>query len=265
MKNMLQGKMSMIAAVLLLTPALLAGCGKKTETTLFVAAAASLENCMDRELIPLFEKQNPGILVEGVYDSSGRLQIQIENGLEADVFISAAQKQMNALSEEGMVEEASIVPLLENKLVLIVPAGREAGYEKFADIEKAENPAIGDPESVPAGQYAKEALESLGIWEEVSSKASLGTNVTEVQSWVAAGSADAGLVYATDAALGGQVTVIAEAPEGSLSQPVIYPAGMIGGSSDREAAELFLTFLQTREAMEIFEAYGFTPAVMEDR
>jgi len=239
------------------------GCGStgttQKDVTIMIAAAASLENCYTQELIPMFEEQYPYITVTGTYDSSGKLQTQIEEGLEADVFMSAATKQMNALKEEGLVDSDSIVELLENKLVLIVPAGMEDGaVTEFADIVNAGMIAIGDPESVPAGQYAKEAFTNLGIWDEVSRKASLGTNVTEVLNWVAAGSADAGVVYATDAASTTDVTVIAEAPEGSMETPVIYPVGIVSASTHKEEAGLFIEFLQSEEAIQVFEDYGFT-------
>lgn len=230
-------------------------------TAILVAAAASLEYSFEDELIPLFESKNPGITVEGTYDSSGKLQTQIEEGLEADVFMSAATKQMDALKDEGLVDADSIVDLLENKIVLIAPAGVTPAAEKFEDAANASAIAIGDPESVPAGQYAQEAFTSIGNWDAVLAKASLGTNVTEVLNWVAEGSADLGVVYATDAATTENVQVIAEAPEGSLAQKVIYPVGMVSASESPDAAKLFIEFLQSEEALAIFEAYGFAPNI----
>lgn len=232
---------------------------EKEPVTILAAAAASLKYSYDEELIPMFEDKYPWITVEGTYDSSGKLQTQIEEGLEADVFMSAAMKQMEDLEAGGYVDPADEVRLLENKIVLIVPAGSESGLSSFEDIEKAESIALGDPESVPAGQYAREALTSLELWDAVSARASFGTNVTEVLNWVAEGSADAGIVYATDAATTDQVTVVAEAPEGSLEEPVIYPVAVVKDSANREAAELFVEFLQSEEAMAVFEAYGFSP------
>ena len=108
------------------------------ETTILVAAAASLKYSYEDELIPMFEAANPGIKVEGTFDSSGKLQTQIEEGLEADVFMSAAMKQMNALKEENMVDADSIVELLENKIVLITSAGSDSDIKSFEDIVKGE-------------------------------------------------------------------------------------------------------------------------------
>lgn len=229
------------------------------ETEILVAAAASLKNAYEEELIPMFEAQYPGVTVKGTYDSSGKLQTQIEEGLEADVFMSAAKKQMKALDEEGMIDSDSIVDLLENKIVLIVPAGSDKGIQSFEDIGKADSIALGDPASVPAGQYSEEALTNLGLWDQIQDKTSFGTNVTEVLNQVAAGSADAGIVYATDAAsMADQVEVVAEAPEGSLKTRVIYPVAVVKDSANAEMAANFVEFLTTNEAMKVFEAYGFS-------
>lgn len=254
-------KLSLLLIISLLVFSLV-GCASngdndREEATITLAAAASLKNAMDEELIPLFEEENPGIKVEGTYDSSGKLQSQIEEGADIDVFMSAAMTQMNALDEQDMIEEGSIVELLENKIVLIVPDGNPKDINSFEEIVKGESIAIGDPESVPVGQYSEEALINLNLWDEVSAKASLGTNVTEVLNWVAESSADVGIVYATDAASNEKVVVVAEAPEGSVSK-VIYPVGMIGASTNKEAAQKFIDFLSSDGALEIFESYGFT-------
>ena len=183
----------------------------------------------------------------------------LAEGLEADIFFSAATAQMDALTEEGLIKKDTVTDLLENKIVLIAAKGEEENYTSFEDIAKAETPALGDPASVPAGQYAQEALTNLGLWEEVSAKASFGTNVTEVLNWVAEGSAQAGIVYATDAATQeGNVTQVAEAPEGSLAEPVLYPVAMVENTQHQEEAQLFLDFLQSDEAAQVFESYGFT-------
>ena len=231
------------------------------ETEILVAAAASLKNAYEDKLSPMFEEANPGVTVKGTYDSSGKLQTQIEEGLEADVFMSAAKKQMTALDEEGMIASDTITDLLENKIVLIVPTGNEKKLEKFEDIENADSIALGDPASVPAGQYAQEALTNLGIWDKIQDKVSFGTNVTEVLNQVAAASADAGIVYATDAAsMADQVEVVAEAPEGSLAKKVIYPVAVVKGTAHEEVAKEFVAFLQTDKAITVFEEYGFSSA-----
>ena len=240
----------------------LCGCSstqdQQEEVTLTLAAAASLENVFEDKLIPEFEKENPSIKVQGVYDSSGKLQIQIEQGLKADVFFSAATKQMGALVDEKYINDKDVVNLLENKLVLIKNKENNSTVDSIENILDAETIAVGDPESVPAGQYAKEALESLGIYEDVIKKASLGSNVTEVLSWVENNSAEVGLVYSTDAASTENVEVISAVPSELLNSPVIYPVGVLKESKNKKEAELFLDFIQRDDVLKIFEQYGFS-------
>lgn len=230
------------------------------EPKLFLAAAASLRYSFDDKLIPMFEERNPGVKIEATYDSSGKLQSQIENGLGADIFMSASPKQMNALKDKGFIDPASVDDVLENRIVLIRPAGGPGKVAGFENILDAAMIAVGDPASVPAGQYAKEIFTSLGVWDKVSAKASLGSNVTEVLNWVAEGSADVGVVYATDAATTRRVAVIAPAPAGSLKDPVLYPVGMLKKSTSPELAKKFLAFLSSPDAIAVFEQYGFAAA-----
>jgi molybdate transport system substrate-binding protein len=236
-----------------------AAASEKEPVTILVAAAASLRNSYEKELIPLFRQKYPYITVEGTYDSSGKLQTQIEEGLGADVFMSAAPAQMNNLVGKGLVSGDTVKPLLENKIVLIKPKGASTAVTSFETITAAKTIALGDPASVPAGQYAREAFTSLGIWDKVqAAKPSLGTNVTEVLNWVGQGSADVGVVYATDAVSVNTVEIIAEAPEGSLKQKVIYPVGIVAASAHPEEAKLFVDFLASTEGLAIFKAYGFS-------
>ena len=227
------------------------------EATVTLAAAASLEYAFTEELIPLFEEENPGITVEGTYDSSGKLQTQIESGLDADIFFSAATKQMDALNEEGLVVSDSITELLENKIVLIVPSESEnEEIQSFEDITKAEMIALGDPESVPVGQYSEESLTNLGIRNEIQNKVSFGTNVTEVLNWVAESSAECGIVYATDAAISDKVKVLMEAPE-NTHKPVVYPIAMVNSSKNPDVAKDFIAYLSQDAQKNILAKYGF--------
>ena len=231
---------------------------------ILVAAAASLQATFDNELIPLFEKENPEITVEGTYASSGDLQQQIESGLDADVFFSAATSNMDTLAEEKLIDEDTVVNLLKNNIVLITPKDSKLGIKSFKDITKADTIAIGDPESVPAGKYAKEILTNLDVYNKVEKKASLGASVTEVLSWVAEGSADAGIVYATDAQTENtngddkEVEVVATAEDSMMQTPVIYPVGTVSSSTHKDEAKAFEDFLQTDEAKAILEKAGFT-------
>lgn len=234
------------------------------QTKIPVAAAASLQATFDDELIPLFEKENPGVTVEGTYASSGDLQQQIESGLDADVFFSAAISNMDTLVDENLVDKDTVVDLLKNDVVLITPKDSKLGIKGFKDITKADTIAIGDPESVPAGKYAKEILTNLGVYDEVEKKASLGASVIEVLSWVAEGSADAGIVYATDAQTENtngddkEVEIVATAEDSMMQTPVIYPVGTVSSSAHKDEAKAFEDFLQTDEAKAILEKAGFT-------
>ena len=232
---------------------------KKEPIRILVAAAASMESSLN-EIIDIFEEEYNWITVEVTYDSSGKLQTQIEEGLGADVFLSAAMKQMNALKEQELIDPDSVIELLENKLVLIIPVVGEGGVRGFNSILDAETIAIGDPASVPAGQYAEEIFKNMNIYDDVLGKASLGTNVTQVLNWVSEGSADAGIVYSTDAALADGVRVIEEAPEGTLDTKVIYPTGIVSSSENKEEAKLFIEYLQTENGAMVFEAFGFSLA-----
>ncbi len=237
----------------------LSGCSseEKQDAKITIAAAASLKNVFDEKLIPEFEKENQNIIVEATYDSSGKLQQQIKEGSPIDVFVSAATKQMDELNEEGYILKDSIKELLENKIVVIIPKDSDISIVNFEDLLKANKIAIGDPASVPAGQYAKELLTNLNLWDKVQEKLSLGTNVSEVLNWVKERSADVGIVYSTDAYSADEVEIVLEADENMVSK-VIYPVGIIKSSKNIESAKKFIEFLQSEKANEIFAEYGFT-------
>ena len=227
--------------------------------------AASLSNSME-EIQKDFEKLHPEVSIKYNADSSGTLQTQIESGAPCDLFFSAADKQMNALVDEELADKDSVVDLLENKVVLIKPKDSETKVTGFENITQAENIALAG-ENVPVGQYAREIFTNLGIMDDVEKmEINEGRNVTEVLTAVSEGSNEVGIVYATDAAsMGDSVEIIAEAPEDSLDTPVLYPIGLIKNESadDDEKAAAFYAYLQTEDALKVFEEYGFTPYVAE--
>ena len=235
---------------------LVAGCGKQEVKPLTIAAAASLEKIFTQRLIPLFNERYPKIKIEGTYSGSGNLALQIEQGLPADIFVSASPKQMEVLEQKGIVKKENVVELLENKVVLIVPKASATKIGSFEELANCKHVALGEPKSVPAGQYAQEILTKLDLWEAVSKKASFGTGVTQVLHWVAEGSADAGIVYATDALTNKKVQVVAEAPQGTLTKPVIYCLGILKTTDE---SKLFAEFLLSDDAQKIFKEYGFAP------
>lgn len=251
-------RISLIMLLIMSAILLCLGCGKEEQAqqrTIKLAAAASLEKIMSQELLPAFTAKT-GYKVQATYDGSGKLQLQIEQGLGADLFISASPKQVKALNAKGYI--ASSTPLLENKLVLITPAAFN-GVQDFSDLTKLEHVAIGDPKTVPAGQYAQQLLTKLQLWEQIAPTASLGTNVTEVLQWVAAGSAKAGLVYATDAKSTDKVKIVAEAPE-NLLKPAVYPMALLNKGQEQEGAKALTAYLQSEEAGKVFAKYGFAVA-----
>ncbi len=227
---------------------------------LTVAAAASLTD-VTAEIAEAYKAVAPDVELTFTYASSGNLQTQIEQGAPVDIFMSAAQKQMNALEEQGLIDDGTRMDLLENKVVLIKPAASNMALTSFEDLatDMVSTVAMGDPASVPAGQYAEEVLTSLGIVDTVEAKANFGTDVRQVLTWVESGEVDCGIVYSTDAATTDQVTVVCEAPEGSVQQ-IIYPVAMLEQCQNPDVATGFLQFLTSSDAQAIFEKYGFQMA-----
>ena len=232
--------------------------GKKPVTELTVLAAASMTDAM-QEIGEAYQETHENIEITYQFDSSGTLKTQIEEGAPADIFISAATKQMDELVQGELIAKDSVFPWLENKVVLIVPKDSEDGPDSFEDAAKEEVPmiAIGN-EDVPVGQYTQTIYQNLGLWENIQAKANLASNVRQVLDWVATGNAPCGVVYATDAQIEENVKVVCEAPKGSCD-PVIYPAGLVSASKEKEASAEFLEYLKTEEVSKILEAYGFTP------
>jgi molybdate transport system substrate-binding protein len=198
------------------------GNAASSQVELLISAAASLKDVMN-ELKQVYEEQNSSIIITPTYASSGTLQTQIEQGAPSDIFFSAAEKQMNALESKGLIESATKKNLLLNKLVLVVPKGRGSQISSFEDVTKEQigKIALGEPKSVPAGQYAENVFTALEILDQVKTKAVYGNDVRQVLTWVEAGSVDCGVVYATDAATSDQVETVAQAPEDS-TDPIIY-------------------------------------------
>ncbi len=223
---------------------------------LFVSAAASLTDVL-AEIAEGYKAVSPNVTLTFNFGSSGTLQTQIEEGAPADLFFSAAQKQMTALKDKGLTVDDTIKDMLVNKVVLIVPANSDKGLTSFEDVttDKVKLIAVGEA-SVPVGQYTEEIYTTLGTWDAVKAKANFGTDVRNVLSWVESGDVDCGIVYATDAATTDLVKIVAEAPEGS-HKPVIYPAAVLKNAAHPDEAKAFLDYLSGPEATAAFEAAGF--------
>ena len=252
-------KLFTLMAVCLL--ALASGCGGQSQSTtsakepveLHVSAAASLTDVMN-EIGKAYEEEHPDVKVVFNYGSSGALQQAIENGGAADLFFSAAQKQMDALDKQGLLADGTREDLLQNEVVLIVPKEGGRGITSFDALtgDAVAHIALG----VPVGQYSEEILTKLGLLDDIRAKAVYGSDVRQVLAWVASGEADAGLVYATDAAVEPSVRVVATAPAGT-HKPIIYPAAVLKDTKHLDTAKDFLAFVSNDKNKERFAKYGF--------
>jgi molybdate transport system substrate-binding protein len=230
---------------------------------LLVSAAASLKDAL-ADIDDLYHTQHPDISISLNLGGSGTLEMQIEQGAPADVFIAAAPEEMDALESKGLLRADTRIALLTNRLVLIVPKGNRgiSGIKSFQDLLLADvrTVALGDPRSVPAGMYAQQTLTALGIYDAVRRKAVLASDVRQVLAYVETGNADAGIVYATDAAISSRVRIAAEAPAGAAPH-IVYPAAEIKSSTHPADAENYLHFLQSDAARAVFLRCGFRMAV----
>lgn len=226
-------------------------------TTLLIAAAASLQNALE-EIDPVFERANSSVTVNYNFAASGPLQQQIEQGAPVDVFVSAATKQMDALQEQNLILTDTRRNLLRNNLVLIVPNNSALGLTSFRQLTNSnvKRISVGEPRSVPAGQYAEELFTNLGILEQLRSKFVYGNSVRNVLGTVESGNADAGIVYTTDAKISNQVRQTATAPS-NLHSPIVYPIAVIKASQNQQAARTYAQFLSSQPAQDIFKKYGF--------
>ena len=261
-------KLAVIALAGMMMTGLTAGSVQAAEPggEVYVFIAASLANAME-EIQKDFNQKYPDVEIFYNADSYGTLQTQIEEGSRCDIFFSAAEKQMDALVEEKLAKEDSVVDLLENKVVLIKLKDAETKVTGFENITEAENLALAG-EDVPVGQYAREIFTNLEIMDQVEEmEINEGKNVTEVLAAITQGSNEVGVVYATDAAsVADQVDIIAEAPAEALKTPVLYPVGLTvdeEASAEQAAAEAFLEYLQTEDAKTVFEEHGFSPYTEE--
>lgn len=222
---------------------------------LTVFAAASLKNALDE--VATLATVRPTVS----YAASSALARQIENGAPADVFISADLKWMDYLQDKQLIRGATRRNLLGNRLVLVAPAGSDVSAQirpgfPLAALLGNGRLALGDPQHVPAGRYAKAALESLGVWNSVSTKLAPAENVRVALALVARNETPLGIVYATDAASEPKVRTVAAFPEGS-HPPIVYPVALTAKATDAAAA--FVALLASPAARKAFEKHGFSP------
>lgn len=232
--------------------------GENIQIKLMVSAAKSLTDVMG-EVKDVYVAKNPEVEITLNFGSSGAMRQQIEQGADVDLFMPAALKDMTALKDKGLIIDDTIVNVLGNKLVMIVPNDSKAALTEFKDVTDVgiEKLALGDPASVPAGKYAVEVLTKIDLLSAVKDKIVYAKDVREVLTWVETGNADAGVVYATDAQISDKVKVVAVASEDSHS-PIIYPAAVVGSSKKQDASKKFLVFLCSDDAKAVFEKYGYS-------
>ena len=267
---MLKKTIGTIFVGMLVASMLLAGCGGGKGTApnatdspksveLNISAAVSLKDVLT-EIQTHYRKKAPHVKLIYNLGASGSLQKQIEQGAPADIFISAAPKQMNELEAKNLVNKSARKNLVENKLVLIVPQNSKLNLKKYEDLQTVEvkQISLGETKVVPAGQYAEQVLVKLGVWDKIQGKIVFAKDVRTVLTYVETGNVDAGIVYKTDAASSSKVKIIATAPEGTHA-PIVYPAAILADARQQMAATDFLAYLSSPEGSKMFEKYGFTP------
>jgi molybdate transport system substrate-binding protein len=251
-------------AAALLALGLLLPAGARASGKITVFAAASLKNALDETMAAYTART--GTIAVASYAASSALAKQIEAGAPADLFISADIPWMDYLDEQGLIDRASRTDLLSNALVLVAPAGTPRAALEIGpgmDLSAALGDgrlAVGQVDSVPAGRYAKAALQTLGAWQAVETKLAQADNVRAALALVARGEAPLGIVYASDAASTAEVDVVGIFPPAS-HPPIIYPAALVASDAANPEAAGFLAFLQGAEAAAAFRKAGFTVLV----
>ena len=225
---------------------------------LTISVAASLTETIG-EIETQYRQTHANVDFRNNFGGSGMLAREIEQGAPVDVFLAAAAGPMDELQAKGLIDAGSRHDLLRNTLVLIAPSG--SGLQGFAGLieNSVRQIALGDPGSVPAGQYGNETLTALKLYDRVKGKIVLAKDVRQVLTYVETGNADAGLVYATDAQNDARVRIVATAPE-ETHEPIVYPVAVVGAGRESGAAQQFVEYLQSPTAAAIFVKHGFTMA-----
>jgi molybdate transport system substrate-binding protein len=236
----------------------LTACRATRHPVITLSVAASLQDAIT-EIEAGYQHQHGAVEFRNNFASSGTLAREIEEGAPVDAIISAGEKEMDDLQAKGLLVPGTRANLLVNSLVLIAP--RESTLQGFEALTGAQVRivAMGDPATVPAGQYGLETLKNLNLYDRIKRKIVLGKDVRQVLAYVETGNADAGLVYATDALISNKVRVVAVAPASSHA-PIVYPMAVVAGSSQQQAARDFLEYLRGSAARAIFVRHGFTMA-----
>jgi len=246
------------AMALLCMALLLAGCRGAQHPILTLSIAASLQDAM-AEIETSYQRDHGPVEFRNNFGASGTLALEIEQGAPVDAILSAGAKPVDDLQAKGLLAPGTRTNLLRNSLVLIAP--QDSKLKGFDDLA---GPgvwllAMGDPASVPAGEYGRQTLNALKLYDKLHDKIVLGKDVRQVLTYVETGNADAGLVYGTDARISTKVRVAAIAPESS-HDPIVYPLAILAGSRNQKATREFVAYLGGPAARAIFIKHGFTMA-----
>jgi molybdate transport system substrate-binding protein len=241
----------------------ISGCGNgggSGQKELTVSAAASMRESLE-EAGQKYMDENPDVKIIYNFGGSGSLQQQIIQGAPVDLFISASEDKYDQLLSKNLIDQNHSMQLLGNELVLIEQKNNKS-VNSIEDLMQSniKRIAIGTPQTVPAGHYAMQALNSAGVWSKVESKIINTKDVRQVLTYVETGNADIGFVYKTDALLSDKIK-IKQIIGHSMHDPIIYPAGIVAASKNKDDAINFFNFLAGKEAMEIFKKYGFKAAL----
>lgn len=222
-----------------------------------ISAALGLKEAL-LDIQQEYERNHPTVKIIYNLASAGVLESQIEHGAQVDIFISAANKQVDMLAKKNLIEVSSRKNLVSNELVLIVPKDSSLGLTNFNDLAKSSvtHYGLGEPETVPAGQYGMEVMKHLGIWEELKSKAVLTKDVRTILSYVETGNVEAGIVFSTVAAISDKIMIIATAPK-NFHEPIVFPGVVLTNSKNPKIAQDFLDYLTSPPAIKVFQKYGF--------
>jgi molybdate transport system substrate-binding protein len=230
----------------------------KGSEEIIVSAAASLTNAMT-EVGQQFENANPDVKIVLNFASSGSLLQQMIHGAPVDVFASANQAFMNKAEENNLVLAGTRKDFVRNNLVLVVPADSKLPIKAIADLllPEVKRISLGNPDFVPAGQYAREALTNSGLWEKLSETFIYGNTVRQVLDYVSRKEVDVGLIFATDAKIGGEKVKVSM--NVANYAPIIYPIAVLASSKHPELAKRFVNFVLSNTGQETFAKFGFEP------
>jgi molybdate transport system substrate-binding protein len=228
---------------------------EKNKNTITISVASSLVMPFN-EIKERFNEKNSNVEILHNFGGSGSLTHQIDNGAKVDIFIPASLKYIKILDEKNMIEQDSIQNLLSNQIVLIKNK-KNTSISSVTDILLIEKVALGEPNSVPAGEYAREVLENRNIYEKLQNKFVYGKNVREVLMWVETGNVDAGFVYYSDAKSSEYVEIVETFHEIEHSK-IIYPLGVVKGNDKHDLVNEYISFLKSEEASSVFSKFGFS-------